>query len=133
MMMDQDSPFMLSLMSYLFKKLRITIKMVGSYNHKSLQAEHGIKSFSSLLSKHLKDQGQMWHKCLSLAAFAYNIFHTPNLGIYSPMNLCLEGNPEYSLTYRQTQILRSLACTKITTHCWPKGLIICRRCCRISR
>ena len=29
MMMDQDSAFMLSLMSYLFKILGITIKMVG--------------------------------------------------------------------------------------------------------
>ena len=45
-MMDQDHVFMSSLMSYLFKKLKITIKTVGPYNHKSLQAEHGIKSLS---------------------------------------------------------------------------------------
>ena len=45
MMMDQDSAFMSSLMRYLFKKLGITIKTVGPYNHKSLQAEHGIKIF----------------------------------------------------------------------------------------
>ena len=51
MMMDQDSTFMSSSMSYLFKKLGITIKTVGSYNHKSLQAEHGIKSLSNILSK----------------------------------------------------------------------------------
>ena len=44
-MMDQDSVFMSSLMSYLFKKLRINIKTVGPYNHKSLQAEHDIKNF----------------------------------------------------------------------------------------
>ena len=43
MIMDQDSAFMSSLMSYLFKTLRITIKTVGPYNHKSPQAEHGIK------------------------------------------------------------------------------------------
>ena len=48
MMMNQDSAFMSSLMSYLFKKLEITIKTVRPYNHKSLQAEHSIKS----LSKH---------------------------------------------------------------------------------
>ena len=42
MIMDQDSAFMSSLMSYLFKKLGITIKTVGPYNHKSLQAKHGI-------------------------------------------------------------------------------------------
>ena len=51
MMMDQDSAFMSSLMSYLFKKLGISIKTIGPYNHKSLQAEHGIKSLSSILSK----------------------------------------------------------------------------------
>ena len=39
MMMDQDSAFMLSLMSYVLKKLGINIKTVGPYNHKSLQAE----------------------------------------------------------------------------------------------
>ena len=44
MMMDQDSTFMSSLMSYLFKKLGIKLKTLGLYNHKPLQAEHGIKS-----------------------------------------------------------------------------------------
>ena len=38
MMIDQDSAFMSSLMSYLFKKLRITIKTASPYNHRSLQA-----------------------------------------------------------------------------------------------
>ena len=38
MIMDQDSAFMSSLMGYLFKTLKITIKTVGPYNHKSLQA-----------------------------------------------------------------------------------------------
>ena len=45
---DQDSAFMSSLMSYLFKTLKITIKIIGPYNHKSLQAEHGIKSLSNV-------------------------------------------------------------------------------------
>ena len=87
MIMDWDSAFMSSLMSYLFKTLKITIKTVGPYNHKSLQAEHGIKSLSNILSKCLTDQGQMWHKFLSLATFSYNIFHSPNLGNYSPYEL----------------------------------------------
>ena len=42
-MKDQDSVFISSLMSYLFKKLGINIKTVGPYDHKSLQAEHGLK------------------------------------------------------------------------------------------
>ena len=51
MMIDQDSAFMSSLMNYLFKKVGITVKTVGPYKHKSLQAEHGIKSLSNILSK----------------------------------------------------------------------------------
>ena len=116
MLMDQDSAFMLSLMSYLFKKLEITIKMVGPYNHKSLQVKHGIKSLSNILSKHLTDQGQMWHKLLSLAMFAYNIFHSANLGNYSPMSLCLEQSQNYSLMVRQIWTSKLQACLKIITH-----------------
>ena len=93
MIMDQDSEFMSSLMSSLFKKLRITIKTVGPYNHKSLQAEHGIKSLSNILSKCLTDQGQMWHNFLSLATFSYNIFHSPNLGNYSPYEFVFGRKP----------------------------------------
>ena len=93
MIMDQDSAFMSSLMSYLFRTLKITIKMVGPYNHKSLQAEHGIKSLSNILSKCLTEQGQMWHKLLSLATFSYNIFHSPNLGNYSPYELVFGRKP----------------------------------------
>ena len=87
MMMDQESAIMSSLMSYLFKKLGINFKTVSPYNHKSLLAEHGIKSLLSTLSEHLTGQGQMWHKFLSLATFAYNIFHTRNLGNYFPYEL----------------------------------------------
>ena len=42
MIMDQDSAFMSTLMTYLFKRLNIKIKTVTPYNHQSLQAEHGI-------------------------------------------------------------------------------------------
>ena len=72
--MDQDSAFMSSLMSYLFHRLNIEIKMVGPYNHQSLQAEHGIKSLTYILTKHLTGLGQMWTKYLSLATFAYKHF-----------------------------------------------------------
>ena len=83
--MDQDSAFMSSLMNYLFKALGIKIKTVGPYNHKSLQAEHGIKSLSSILTKHLTGQGQTWHKFLSLATFAYNTFSLPKLRELFPL------------------------------------------------
>ena len=78
---------MSSLMTYLFKTLKITIKTVGPYNHKLLQAEHGIKSLSNILSKCLTDHGQMWHTFLSIATFLYNTFNSPNLGNYSPYEL----------------------------------------------
>ena len=94
MIMDQDSAFMSSLMSYLFKKLGISIKTVEPYNNISLQAEHSIKSLSNILSKCLTSQGQTWHKFLSLATFAYNIFHTPNLGNYSPHELVFGRRPK---------------------------------------
>ena len=69
MIMGQNSAFMSTLMSYLFKRLGIKIKTVGPYNHQSLQAEHGIKSLSSILTKHLTGQGQNWNK------FLFGYFH----------------------------------------------------------
>ena len=80
--MDQDSAFMSTLMNYLFMKFGIKVKTVAPYNHQSLQAEHGIKSLSSILTKHLTEQGQIWHKYLPLATLAYNTFNSPNLGNY---------------------------------------------------
>ena len=52
---DQDSAFISSLMNYLFKKLNIKIKTVALCSHQSLQEEHGIKSLSTILTKHLTD------------------------------------------------------------------------------
>ena len=75
--MDQDSTFISSLMNYLFKKLNIKIKTVAPYNHHSLMAEHGIKSLSTILMKHLTNLGQMWPKYLPLATSAYNRCNTP--------------------------------------------------------
>ena len=95
--MDQDSAFMSSLMSYLFYRLNIKIKMVGPYNHQSLQTEHGIKSLTCILTKHLTGLGQMWTKYLSLATFAYNTFNSPNLGNYSPFELTFGRKPKVLL------------------------------------
>ena len=57
--MDQDGTFMSSLMTYLFHKLNIKIKTVAPYNYQALQAEHGIKSLTHILTKHLTSLGQM--------------------------------------------------------------------------
>ena len=64
--MDQDSAFMSSLMTYLFQRLDIKIKTKAPFNHQSLQAEHGIKSLTHILTKHFTGLGHMWTKYLSL-------------------------------------------------------------------
>ena len=84
--MNQDSAFMSSLMNYLFEKFAIKIKMVAPYNHQSLQAEHGIKSLSNILTKHLTNLSQMWPRYLPLATFAYNTFNIPTQEITARMN-----------------------------------------------
>ena len=95
--MDQDSAFMSSLMNYLFRKFEIKVKTVAPYSHQSLQKEHGIKSLSNILMKHLTEKGQMWHKYLPLATFAYNTFNSPNLVIHSPYELVFGRKPKLLL------------------------------------
>ena len=104
--MDQESAS--SLMTYLLNKFGIKIKTVAPYNHQSLQAKHGIKLLSHILTKHFTNLGQMWPKYLSLATFTYNMSNTPNLGKYSPYKLTfgrrpkvlmnLESNPDIKVT-----------------------------------
>ena len=91
---DQESAFMSSLMTYLLDKFNIKIKTVALSNHQSLKAEHGIKSLSNILTKHLNNLGQMWPKYLSLPTFAYNTFNTPNLGNYSLYKLAFGRKPK---------------------------------------
>ena len=88
---------MASLMTYLFHRLHIKIKTVAPYNHQSLQVEHGIKSLTCILAKHLTGLGQMWTKYVSLATFAYNTFNSPNLGNYSPYELTVGRKPKLLL------------------------------------
>ena len=95
--MDQDSAFMSSLMTYLFHRLDIKIKTIAPYNHQSLQVEHGIKSLSPILTKHLTSLGQMWTKYLSLATFAYNTFNSLTLGNYSLYELTFGRKPKLLL------------------------------------
>ena len=91
--MDQDSAFMCSLMTYLLNKFNSKIRTIASYNHQSLQAEHSTKYLSTILTKHLTNLGQMWPKYTPLAMFAYNTFNTPHLGNYSPYELIFGGKP----------------------------------------
>ena len=101
--MDQHSAFMSSLMSYLFHRLNIKIKTIAPYNHQSLQAKHGIKSLTYILTKHLTGLGQMWTKYLSLATFVYNFFNSPNLGNYSPFELTFGRKPKLLLNRHKSR------------------------------
>ena len=91
--MDQDSAFMSSIITYLLSKFNIKIRTVVPYNQQSLQAGHGIKLLSNILTKHLTNLGPMWPKYLSLATYAYNTFNTPNVGNYSPYELTFGRKP----------------------------------------
>ena len=95
--MDLDCAFMSSLMSYLFKRLGIKIKMVAPYNHQSLQAEHLIKSLSAILTKHLTKSGDVWIDYLPFATLALNTFNSLNLSNYSPYELVFGRKPKLLL------------------------------------
>ena len=56
--------------------------------------EHGIKSLTCILTKHLTGLGQMWAKYVSLAMLAYNTFNSPNVGNYSPYELTFGRKPK---------------------------------------
>ena len=88
---------MSSFTNYLFNKFDIKIKTVAPYNHQSLQAEHEIKSLSSILTKHITNLGQMWPKYLSLATFVYNTFISLNLANYNPYELLFGRKPKILL------------------------------------
>ena len=83
---DQDPAFTSSLMEAYVTQLNIKVILVSPTNHKSLQAEHRIKSLSGLLVKHLS-QVWSWHSCLPYSMLCYNGYSTPNLNGYSPYYL----------------------------------------------
>ena len=92
--MDLDSAFMSMLMNYLFKRFGIKIRNVAPYNHQSLQVEHGMKSLSNILTKHLTEHIQMWSRYLPLAALVYNTFNSPNVSNYSAYELVFSRKPK---------------------------------------
>ena len=78
-----------------------------------MQAEHSIKSLSSILTKHLTGQGQTWHKFLLLATFAYNTFHSPNLGNYSPYELVFRREAKILLDLETDPDIKILGTYKV--------------------
>ena len=62
-------------------------------NHKSLQAEHGIKSLSNLILTHLTGLGRDWHIYAKPCMLTYNSFSTPNLDGFCPFELVFGRKP----------------------------------------
>ena len=91
---DQDPAFTSSLMEVFVTQLNIKIILVSPTDHQSLQAEHGIKSLSGLLVKHLSTVWS-WHSVLPYSMLCYNGYSSPNLNGYSP----------YELVFRYKMIL----------------------------
>ena len=83
---DQDPAFTSSLMEAFVTQLNIKIVLVSPTNHQSFQAEHGIKSLSGLLVKHLSTVWS-WHSVLPYSMLCYNGYSSPNLNGYSPYEL----------------------------------------------
>ena len=83
---DQDPAFTLSLMEAFVTQFNIKVILVSPTNHQSLQAEHGIKSLSGLLVKHLSTVWS-WHSVLPYSMLCYNGYSSPNLNGYSPYEL----------------------------------------------
>ena len=84
---DLDPAFMSSLAQAFFQHYGIQLITVSPTNHKSLLAEHGIKSLAEILKCHLSGLGPNWSKYLDFAMLAYNSYNTPNLDGLSPFEL----------------------------------------------
>ena len=112
MIMDLDSAFMSSLMSYLFKRLGIKIKTVVPYIHQSLQDDHGIKSLSNILTKHLTKSGEMWIDFLPFATLAHNTYNSSNLSNLSPYELMFGRKPKFLLDLETNADIKVVATYK---------------------
>ena len=103
---DLDPAFTSSLMQAFADQLNIKLITVSVTNHKSLLAEHGIKSLSSLLVKHLSETWS-WQNILPFAMLCYNSYSTPNLDNYNPYQLVFghQPNSNYDLAVRTDPVI----------------------------
>ena len=99
--MDQESPFMLSLINYLFSKLDIKIKTVATHNHQFIAGQTWNKIIVNYFNE-TPNLGQMWPKYLSLATFSCNTFNTPNLANFSLYELVFGRKPKILLNLETT-------------------------------
>ena len=84
---DQDPAFMSHLTQTMLLSYGVKLITVSPTNHKSLLAEHGIKSLSNILMKHHTGLGLDWNIYSKPAMLLYNSYASPNLTDYSPFEL----------------------------------------------
>ena len=90
---DLDPAFVSSLAQAFFQHYGIRLITVSPTNHKSLLAEHGIKSLTEILKCHLSGLGPNWSEYLDFTMLAYNSYNTPNLDGLSPFELVFGRKP----------------------------------------
>ena len=84
---DQDPAFMSHLTQTMLLSYGVKLITVSSTNHKSLLAEHGIKSLSNILMKHLTELALDWNIYCKPGMLVYNSYASPNLADFSPFEL----------------------------------------------
>ena len=77
-----------------------------------MQAKHGIKSLSNILTKHLTKSGEMWIDYLPFATLAHNTYNSPNLSNYSPYELVFGRKPKLSLDLETNPDIKVVATYK---------------------
>lgn len=90
---DQDPAFVSSLAQAFFQHFGVRLLTVSPSNHKSLLAEHGIKSLAEILKCHLSGLGPTWPDYLDFAMLCYNSYSSPNLDGLSPFELVFGRKP----------------------------------------
>ena len=90
---DLDPAFVSSMAQAFFHHFEIRIIMVSPTNHKSLLAEHGIKSLAEILKTHLSSLGPTWTEYLDFAMLSYNTYRIPNLDGLCPFKLVFGLKP----------------------------------------
>ena len=115
---DQDPAFMSHLTQTMLQSYGTKLITVSPTNHKSLLAEHGIKSLSNIIMKHLTGLGLDWDIYCKPAMLVYNSYASPNLADISPFelvfgrkaNICpeFEFKPQVPITGTHKQALDEL-------------------------
>ena len=102
---DQDPAFMSHLCQWFLHSYGIHVTTPSPTNHQSLMAEHGIKSLSHVLMKHLTGLGEDWPMYCKPAMLAYNSYATPNLDHLSPFEVAIGRKAILTLKFEYKPII----------------------------